>query len=218
MALALLAGSLLSAGADAAQAQAAPTPVPQSNGLPVKPEIKPFQLVPGVGPTPGVIIQLSNPGVVCAVDARKAADGEMSPADAVSACNDAITSGALNGHDLAGSYANRGVLLMTMAKPADAKTDLNRALAIEPALAEAYVDRGQILIYEGHPAEGVADLDRGIALGPIDPERAYYHRGLGREDLHDIKGAYEDYKMAEQLRPGWAPVEKELSRFRVVSK
>jgi tetratricopeptide (TPR) repeat protein len=107
---------------------------------------------------------------------------------------------------------------MTMSELAEAKADFNRALEIQPSLAEALVNRGIILLTEGKPREALADLDRGIALQPGHPERAYYHRGQAREDLHDLKGAYADYKAAEALKPGWQPVAIELARFRVTPK
>lgn len=205
-----------------ALAQVAPAPpgAPSVDAgeLPAGPEPVVHGVVPGVGPTPGVILTVDTPAMKCSRDATKAADGLMAPQDAVETCNAAITSGVGPKEDLAGSLVNRGVLLMTMLQPQNAKEDFNRALEINSEQAEALVNRGAILLSEGNLQQALADLDRGIALGPERPERAYYTRGIAREDAKDIRGAYQDYKMAETLKPGWAPVVQELSRFRVQTR
>ncbi|MDB5453294.1 MAG: hypothetical protein JWO33_1872 [Caulobacteraceae bacterium] len=207
----------LSLAAVQAQAQPAPDKVSESpsRGLPTGPQTPLHGLVPGAGATPGFILTVESPVTQCSRDAVRAADGLMTASDALVTCTEAITSPALTTHELAGTLVNRGVLLMVMRAPQDAKVDFDRALALEPTLAEALVNRGAILVAEGKPREALADLDRGIALQPQRPERAYYHRGLAREDLKDLRGAYADYKAAEALKPGWEPVIAELSRFQV---
>jgi tetratricopeptide (TPR) repeat protein len=156
--------------------------------------------------------------MLCAKSAARAADGLMAASDAIATCNEAIVSGVVDRDDMAATFVNRGVLLMTMQRPAEAKQDFDRALEVNPDTAEALVNRGAILLAQGKAGEAVADLDRGIALGPERPERAYYQRAMARETLKDIKGAYADYKMADSLRPGWEPVVAELARFKVVSR
>ncbi|HTI66276.1 MAG TPA: tetratricopeptide repeat protein [Caulobacteraceae bacterium] len=142
----------------------------------------------------------------------------MAPTDAILSCNEAITSGVVTTPDMASTLVNRGVLLMRMDQPQDAKRDFEQALVLAPMLPEALVNRGGILLEEGKPQEALTDLDRGIALGPEHPERAYYTRAMAREDLKDLKGAYADYKAAEALRPGWEPVVTQLSRFQVQAR
>jgi tetratricopeptide (TPR) repeat protein len=191
---------------------------PSAPDLPSEAKVTPFRPRPNVGAVPGSTIEMVDLAGDCSKDARKVADGLMAPGDALRVCSDAITSGMIDQERLAGTFVNRGVLLMTMARPDDAKKDMERALTLRPELAEAYVNRGVLLVQAGRAAEALVDLDKGIALGPEEPERAYYNRGLAREDLRDIKGAYADYKMASEIRPGWEPVQTELSRFRVVNK
>ena len=183
--------------------------------LPRGPKAPIHGLVPGAGPTPGLILVMESPVTRCSQNAVRAADGLMTPSEAILSCNEAITGPDILRRDLAGTLVNRGVLLMTMAELGEAKADFNKALELEPSLAEALVNRGAILLSEGRPREALADLDRGIELQPGHPERAYYHRGQAREDLHDLKGAYADYKAAEALKPGWEPVAVELARFKV---
>ena len=182
------------------------------------PAVPMLGVVPDVGVTPGVVLFVEHPGKKCAGHAVLASNGTMPVADALATCNEAITSGVVPAPDLPGVFINRGVLLMTLQRPAEAKRDFNQALALDPAKGEALVNLGIMLIAEGKPAEGVADLDRAIALGTEQLERAYLSRGRGREDLKDVQGAYADYKMAATIRPDWQPAMDELSRFTVVRR
>jgi tetratricopeptide (TPR) repeat protein len=171
--------------------------------------------VPGVRATPGVILYSENPSMVCSHSADMAAQGFMTPQDAVMKCNDAITSGVMAVPDLAGTYVNRGVLLLIMGQPGDAKRDFEQALQIQPSKAEALVNLAIIDHADGRLHPALEKLEQALALGPEHPERAYLTRGMVREDLKDVRGAYSDYKAAETLRPGWEPVMRELARFQV---
>ena len=205
----------LTIGLGSVAAQPAPATEALYPDLPSQQRGTALEVIPNVGPTPGYTIEIISPREKCSNDAVRAAEGLMTPRDAVLTCNEAIVHPATEGPDLAGSHVNRGVLLLSMDQRNDARRDFERALEINPDQAEALVNRGAMKIAEGRPAEGVADLDRAIALGTERPERAHYHRGLGREDLGDIRGAYEDYRMALTLHPGMVEAETELSRFQV---
>ena len=183
--------------------------------LPMASETPIRGVVPGVGPTPGYILEVISTRAKCSQDAIRAADGLMAPQDAVRTCNQAIMASGAQGSDLAGTLVNRGVLLMTMLQPEDAKRDFERALQLDPEAAEALANRGAMKISEGQQADGVADLTRAIELGTERPERAYYNRALGREDLGDVRGAYEDYRMAQLLNPNWDAPATQLARFQV---
>lgn len=183
--------------------------------LPMRSTAPILGVIPNVGATPGIVIEYDSPTTKCSRDAQAAADGLMAPMTAVGTCNEAILAPSSAAHEVAGSHVNRGVLLLTMLQIDDAKRDFERALEIDQDQAEALVNRGAMAIAEGRAAAGVADLDRAIALGPERPERAYYHRGLGREDLNDIRGAYADYRMALTLNPEMTEAATELSRFQV---
>jgi tetratricopeptide (TPR) repeat protein len=197
-------------------AQSAPPGAVLSNpDLPLSSDVRLERVVPGVGATPGIVLQVESPSSTCSRDARKAADGLMTPHDAVIKCNEAITSGVVPERELAGTHVNRGVLLMSMRQLADARRDFEQALQIAPSQAEALVNLAIIDHTEGRLFEALEKLERGLALGPENPERAYLHRGRVREDLKDASGAYADYKLAATLRPGWEPVVSELARFEV---
>jgi Tfp pilus assembly protein PilF len=46
-----------------------------------------------------------------------------------------------------------------------------------------------------------------------EPHKAYLNRGVARENLGDLRGAYEDYSTALQIQPDWGPANAELARF-----
>lgn len=152
----------------------------------------------------------------CSSWAKAVAAGQAPGLEAIHVCDLAIETEVLPPHQLAATHVNRGVLHMAAAEWAKAVADFNEAAAIEPGLGEAYVNRGAALIGEGRLAEGVAEIDRGLALNPEAPEKAYFNRGVGKERLHDLKGAYLDFMKAAELKPGWALPQAELARFTVV--
>jgi tetratricopeptide (TPR) repeat protein len=123
----------------------------------------------------------------CSLAARHA---NASPVT-IQTCTQAILSEPLSARDLAGTHVNRAVLYMVGA------------------------DWSRVLIAERRYAEGVLEIDRGLGLRPEEPERAYYNRGLAKERLDDVKGAYYDYLKAAELAPTWAAPQEELKRFSV---
>jgi tetratricopeptide (TPR) repeat protein len=147
----------------------------------------------------------------CSLAARHA----NANAATVEACTHAILTEPLSARDLAGTYVNRAVLYMVGMDWSRAMGDLNQALSIDPRMGEAMVNRGAVLIAEHRYAEGVAEIDRGLMLRPEEPERAYYNRGLAKERLDDVKGAYYDYLKASELAPTWVAPQEELKRFNV---
>jgi tetratricopeptide (TPR) repeat protein len=130
-------------------------------------------------------------------------------------CDRAIAEDMLLGHDLAGTYVNRGVLHMVASDYNAARRDFEQAIALDPKIAEGYVNLGGVKIAQGHYAEGIADIDHGLTLAPQEPEKAYYNRALADEALDDVKSAYFDYSKAAELKPTWDAPRTELARFTV---
>lgn len=158
-----------------------------------------------------------SPAQACAADARRMADGEMGMIEAIAPCTIAIETEPLTHRDLASTYVNRGVIQLIAGDDNDAEGDLNKAAELEPTLGEAYVNRGSLMIRRNRYAEAVAEIDRGLGLGAKEPERAYYNRGLALEMLGNVRGAYESFRKAAELKPGWPPAKDALARFSVAS-
>jgi tetratricopeptide (TPR) repeat protein len=151
----------------------------------------------------------------CMAAARLAADRHLVDTPALLDCDRAIERDTLNGHDLAATYVNRGIIRICAGNYPVAERDFDEAIRIMPELAGAHMNRGAVLIALNRPQEAVEALDRSIALGTPEPERAYFDRALAREKLNDIKGAYYDLKQAAALNPAWDAPGKELSYFQV---
>jgi Tfp pilus assembly protein PilF len=153
--------------------------------------------------------------VTCSEHAKEQAATSMSMLEAVGPCTTAIDTEPLDKHQLAATYVNRGVIWMTGEMLAEAKTDFDAAVRTDPRVGEGYVNRGAAQVANKQYAQGLADIDYGLSLGVEEPQRAWYNRGLAKEAMGDLKGAYESYTKAVELAPNWAPPKAELARFSV---
>ncbi|HEY4939924.1 MAG TPA: hypothetical protein VII56_00730 [Rhizomicrobium sp.] len=155
----------------------------------------------------------SGPAEIC----YHGAESGSSPFDDVKYCNEAL-SGILSVADRAATYVNRGVLRLAMNNYDAAAADFDAGLAINAGLGEAYVDRGAALIAKKRFAEALADISKGLALGTKEPQNAYFDRAIANEAMGNIQAAYEDYRQALTLEPGFTAASQELTRFKVVQK
>jgi len=154
----------------------------------------------------------------CSDHAKLAGEGLMTPTFAVDTCTEALVSETLTRDEKAIAHINRGVVQLTMMELVeDAARDFDAAAELKPELGESYANRGAVLLTEDRYAEAVAEIDKAMTLGLKEPWKAYFNRALAKERLNDVKGAYDDLKMALQLRPGWQLAEAELARYQVRS-
>jgi tetratricopeptide (TPR) repeat protein len=134
-----------------------------------------------------------------------------------SACDRALEEPMVN-HDRAATYVNRSVLKLRANDAKGALADCEMSIRIDSQMGEAFVNRGAALISLGRPQEAIESLSHGIALGAHKLHYAYYDRAMAREDMGDIKGAYEDYKRALEISSGFKEAADQLRRFRLVPK
>ncbi|HXS07387.1 MAG TPA: tetratricopeptide repeat protein [Rhizomicrobium sp.] len=133
------------------------------------------------------------------------------------ACTAALENAADNGTK-AGLFANRAFIHLRMADYAGTVADADASLSLAPDLAAANLNRGAGLIGLGRYREALPSLERAVTLSRGDKlELAYYNRGIAREHLGDIKGAYFDYKKAAEINPKFAPAAEQLARFTVTT-
>lgn len=145
---------------------------------------------------------------------REAKAGIATPLS-IETCTTAITSEILFGHTLAATYVNRGTMYIGVRNYGSALNDLNEAVRIEPGLGVAYVNRGGALIGLKRYQEALDDINKGLELGPEEPEKAYGNRALARWNLDDVKGAYDDFMKAAELKPGWEWPAQQLANFKI---
>jgi tetratricopeptide (TPR) repeat protein len=132
-------------------------------------------------------------------------------------CDRALEEPMVN-HDRAATYINRSVLRLRKNDAHGALADCEISIRINSQLGEAFVNKGAALITLGRPQEAIESLNHGIALGAHKLHFAYYDRAMAREDVGDVQGAYQDYKRALEIAPGFEPAVQQLKRFRVVPK
>ena len=153
-----------------------------------------------------------------AYDCSQAAFHERTDDSALALCNQAISTGFLDRRDLAGTYINRGVILMGRNNYPGARSDFDRAIQIDSAIGEAWVNRGAVNIIDRRYQDGISDIDKGLDLGTQEPAKAYYNRAVAYEGMDDEKSAYLDYQQALVLDPKWDLPKRELLRFTVTRR
>jgi tetratricopeptide (TPR) repeat protein len=128
-------------------------------------------------------------------------------------CTQALATEMMLPGDRAATFVNRGVVRLRDRRYEEAMQDFSVALRLRPGMPEAYVNRGAAQIGARRYPEAVADLDISLSMGVIEPEKAYYNRGLAYAMLGNAKAAYADYRMAHELKPTWELARDQFLRF-----
>lgn len=135
---------------------------------------------------------------------------------ALASCNSALDSDGLNVADQAATLVNRAIVRRATGDLAGAAADLERAVARVPGLQEAQLTLGGVYANMARWADAETALSLGIALDPsVAVAEDYFTRASAREELGDLAGAYDDYRTAAELSPGWSAPRLELERFMV---
>ena len=137
---------------------------------------------------------------------------------AIAACDMALHGEALVRSDEVATYVNRGILRVRAGRIREGLADFDRAIELDPSLSEAWFNRGAAMLRVDAAAEALPYLDAAVQRGPIRPALAYYGRGLANEAVGNLRAAYEDYRRASELEPGWDRPRADLARFSVRSR
>ena len=140
------------------------------------------------------------------------------PTDGIAACTEALEQTALPVHDRAATLVNRGILYSRVDEPETALKDYTDGLALDPTMGEGYVDRGAAYIVLKRYDDAMQDINKGISLNANRLQIAYYDRAIIQEALGNVRAAYEDYKKAVEIEPGFALANEQLARFRVIRR
>lgn len=111
---------------------------------------------------------------------------------------------------------DRGVVQAKLGDNEAALRDYNAAIAINDKLGEAYVGRAGVLTEMKRYGAARNDVATAMSLGAGNLYAAFYTRGVIAEETGDAQAAYQDYKEALALNPGYLPAMRELARFKVV--
>lgn len=95
---------------------------------------------------------------------------------------------------------NRGAVLGSLARFAEAESDLREVLVEDPANAEAHFNLGIVMSRRGLWRDAIPHLRRAIEL---DASRAaaYFHLGEALNRTDDLDGALQAYQRSAELRP-----------------
>lgn len=149
----------------------------------------------------------------------EAADAPTLPtASDLARCNSALADDALTSADIVATRVNRGIVLLRRHRVDDALADFDVAMRIDPNEPEAYLNKAIALLGLQHNDQALQLFDSAIAHNTRRPDLAYFGRAIANETLGNIRAAYDDYRQASVIRPGWRDPQIELTRFRVAGR
>lgn len=145
-----------------------------------------------------------------------ARDGVRRAARGITQCENALAGAVISRRDRAATEVNMGILLMHAGRTEEALAAYDRALGIQPQLAEAWLNRGIARLQEHDYVAAEADFTRSLELNVREAHKAYYHRALALDARELYPEAYADFQQALVLAPGWNLPLRELERYEVV--
>ena len=160
----------------------------------------------------GAVLSVGGPLSYRCYQSALAADGRSL---AIDACDRAIEEEALATPDLAATYVNRGILLMTGSRYAAADTDFDTALRLSPNLSDGWLNKGFLRLRQGNGRDALPLIQKGIESGAHDEAQAIFARGVAHEQMGDYGPAYADLQRARELAPGWSLPREYLASYKV---
>lgn len=143
-------------------------------------------------------------------------DRELAP-KTLGICDIALSQENLSTRNRAATYINRGIVFMRAENYDRAMKDYDRALSLMPDLPEIKINLGAMLYHMGRFREAVDALNVGITAQDTDARAAaFYNRAISHEQLGDFERAYDDYRSAMTIIPGYPPAERQLKRYSVL--
>ena len=113
---------------------------------------------------------------------------------------------------------DRGVVKVRLGNNAGALDDYNAAIALDAKLGDAYVSRAGIEIAMKQFDAARADVATGMSLSASNMHAAFFARAAIEEEQGDVRAAYRDYKQALAIKPDYWAAQRELARFKVVTR
>jgi|ERR1051326_1703573 tetratricopeptide (TPR) repeat protein len=133
------------------------------------------------------------------------------------AVNDAAAATDADPYDRAAAFVNRSDIYLRLENYNAAAADAREAVALEGNLAPAQVNLGAALVGLQRYDEAMTWLNKVIEANGGSQDLAYFNRGLAKESMGDIKGAYYDYLKAVEINPKMAVASEQLTRFKVIT-
>lgn len=148
----------------------------------------------------------------------QAADSPHSPTvETMAACDRALGTERLTPADLVATYVNRGILRVRGGDFTGGIADFDAAIARDPSVGEAWFNRGVAFLRRDRAAEALASFEAAVERGTERSALAFFGRAVAHEALGNLRAAYEDFRRATELEPGWERPRAELARFAVAA-
>src|SRR5665213_1824465 len=137
---------------------------------------------------------------------------------ALEICDKAVNEYEVSAHDRAAAFVNRADILLKMQKYLEAVADSEKAITLDPCIGAAHLNRGAGMIGLERYNDALVSLNQAMDLGGDNLQLIYFDRGMAKENLGDVKGAYYDYRKAAELDPSFQLAIQQLSRFAVTTR
>ncbi len=139
---------------------------------------------------------------------------DAAPGPRVAACSGLIDAKAVQGHELAVTYCNRGHGLTEQRELDRALADYREVIRLAPEDARGWRNRGLIYLFKEDYARGIVDYTQALRFDPTDVF-SWNNRGQARMRNGDRAGAIADFKKALELRPDLETARDALRRLGV---
>lgn len=120
-------------------------------------------------------------------------------------CNIALIELGLSDEDRAATFVNRGILYAASGSLAEALSDYEEALNINPTLAQVYINRGFVYHFENQLDLALNDYNQALELNVKRKYLAYFARGIIYEEKNLWNEAIRDYRKSLEHNPEWVP-------------
>ena len=102
---------------------------------------------------------------------------------AIDGCTRAIEEESLPAPDLAATYVNRGIVLMSAGRLSDADADFDSALKINATLPDGWLNKGFLRLRQGNGRDALPLIQKGIDAGAGRQALAIFARGVAHEQM-----------------------------------
>ncbi|KAF4125684.1 mitochondrial import receptor subunit TOM70 [Geosmithia morbida] len=96
------------------------------------------------------------------------------------------------------AYNMRGTVRTLLGNHADALSDFNRSIELDPSMTQTYIKRASIALEQGDPVTADAEFVRALEQDQDDPD-IYYHRAQAHFIKGDLSSAQKDYQKSIDL-------------------
>jgi tetratricopeptide (TPR) repeat protein len=105
----------------------------------------------------------------------------------IEACTAVIDIGGETDVVIAGAYTNRGNALRDSGEMERAIQDFNKAIGLDPKLADAFAGRAAVFVLKGQFDFALLDYNQAIKLNPKNVDTYYFNRGT----TYSLQGQYD---------------------------